>query len=123
MCYTVSAAMSTQLPVENADEPWPEHRRGFELAARKLSYDGSGLSQWSRRIYWDDNRGYDIVEHGLDAANCDHCKLKLANSEVAERNIRAGLAFAGWLDSNAPPIFIEGMKIYWMMGNPFSGEN
>ena len=102
----------------------PAHRRGFHVASEKQSFDGSALTQYDRTVYFDDNQGYDLegLEHDI-IKGCAHCDIKLENYSYVDRNLRAGVAFAKYLDMSAPPAFVHGMKM-WLAGvDPFVTEN
>lgn len=105
-------------------EERPKHRRGFTLDAYKTSYDGSLLSHWDGAIYFDDNYGYDLpgVEHA-EVVGCSHCEIRQDNEAYLQRSLRAGAAFARFLEVNAPPSFIQGMMLCWSGLDPFITEN
>ena len=102
----------------------PTHRRGFRIVSEKQSFDGSAVSHYERTLYFDDNLGYDLagLEHDI-IEGCAHCDIKIENHSYVDKNIRAGIAFAKYLDMAAPPAFLHGVKL-WLAGvDPFVGEN
>ena len=102
----------------------PAHRRGFHIASEKQSYDGSATTRYGRTLYFDDNNGYDLpgLDHDI-VKGCAHCDIKIENDDHVDRNLRAGIAFAKYLDMAAPPAFLHGVKL-WLAGvDPFVNEN
>ena len=97
-------------------------RRKLRIRADKLSFSDQSLQQYDGAASFDDKEGWDIegVPVHDDRPDCAHCQLRSENVEERHRAYRLGVAFARFLDTAAPPVFIEGMIGFWSGELPYS---
>lgn len=97
-------------------------RRKLRIRADKLSLYDESTSSYDGSASFDDKNGWDI--EGLpvhdDRPDCAHCQLRAENVEERHRAYRLGVAFARFLETAAPPTFIEGMLAFWAGELPYS---